>query len=807
MGLGKTYSTSYLADSNNNTGADGQVLISTAAGINWSDGSDIVGGPYLPLAGGTLTGGLVGTTSNFVGIIRTTLSTDNSYYSTFTNTGNLSIDTYGVGGYMTFSILGSEAMRINTSGNVGIGTTTTNAISGTNPTLTLGGTGISGGLILQKAGTDTARLYENASNMVHQGMSGVGHHFYVNAVTQAMVIDTVGNVGIGTTSPDAPLTVHSSTDPEIRFGYSSTQDHRIQWDSSKVYIHADPENANASSALALYVDGTARLYIPDSGNVGIGTTSPYGRLNVIPSSNPTTPTAANQISIGESSANSQYNLRLGYFLEGGAYKGSIQAISGNTPNTLILNGDGGNVGIGTTSPGTKLTVQSGINTSSATVISLLQTTTGAEKAAAGLGISIQNGGESTNAADLWFTTATGGSLFERMRITADGNVGIGTTAPGAKLDVSGNIRTSTYYNFNGNPSIPTTAGAAIFDQSGVGPTINGLNVTFRTGNTPAERMRITEGGNVGIGTTSPAQKLDVVGKMKISDDIILAQTNGRIDYDNGVSTGALRFWSTNGGAERMRITSAGNVGIGTTSPYTPLEISSTDPVIRLNVKSGVADKSNYEIRGIGASGYEGIQFRAVNDANSVYTSLMMIEQGGNVGIGTDSPSYKLTVSSGTADIGILTASSDSGSYVGFLDNATSTIPKIGAVGNKLILDASQYVGIKRTDPSYALDVSGTIRATGNVIAYSDARVKENVETIPNALDKVKAMRGVNYNKIGEEKREIGVIAQEVLEVLPEVVHQDEQGMYSVAYGNIVGVLVEAIKELTKEVEDLKKQLK
>ena len=188
------------------------------------------------------------------------------------------------------------------------------------------------------------------------------------------------------------------------------------------------------------------------------------------------------------------------------------------------------------------------------------------------------------------------------------------------------------------------------------------------------------------------------------------------------------------------------------------------------------------------------------------TPVIQINEG-NVGIGTDSPGYKLTVSSGTTDIGILTASSDSGSYVGFLDNATSTIPKIGAVGNKLILDASQYVGIKRTDPSYALDVSGTIRATGNVIAYSDARVKENVETIPNALDKVKAMRGVNYNKIGEEKREVGVIAQEVLEVLPEVVHQDEQGMYSVAYGNIVGVLIEAIKELTKEVEDLKKQLK
>ena len=103
-------------------------------------------------------------------------------------------------------------------------------------------------------------------------------------------------------------------------------------------------------------------------------------------------------------------------------------------------------------------------------------------------------------------------------------------------------------------------------------------------------------------------------------------------------------------------------------------------------------------------------------------------------------------------------------------------------------------------------LSGSFTATGDITAFSDARVKENVETIPNALDKVKAMRGVGYNKIGADTQSVGVIAQELEEVVPQLVHTDEEGMKSVAYGNITAVLIEAIKEQQVQIEELKARL-
>jgi hypothetical protein len=96
------------------------------------------------------------------------------------------------------------------------------------------------------------------------------------------------------------------------------------------------------------------------------------------------------------------------------------------------------------------------------------------------------------------------------------------------------------------------------------------------------------------------------------------------------------------------------------------------------------------------------------------------------------------------------------------------------------------------------------------VAYSDARVKGDVKLIEDSLNKIQQINGVTFIRIDkghDNRRHAGVIAQEVEKVLPEVVNIDESGMKSVAYGNMTGLLIEAIKELSNKVTELENQLK
>ena len=116
--------------------------------------------------------------------------------------------------------------------------------------------------------------------------------------------------------------------------------------------------------------------------------------------------------------------------------------------------------------------------------------------------------------------------------------------------------------------------------------------------------------------------------------------------------------------------------------------------------------------------------------------------------------------------------------------------------------------------SWKGDNSGNWTATANVTAYSDIRLKEEVVTIPNALEKVTKLRGVEYTRKSTKVREIGVIAQEVKEVVPELVsiidertEANKEGLedlHVMKYQNTVGLLIEAIKELKTEIDELKR---
>ena len=110
---------------------------------------------------------------------------------------------------------------------------------------------------------------------------------------------------------------------------------------------------------------------------------------------------------------------------------------------------------------------------------------------------------------------------------------------------------------------------------------------------------------------------------------------------------------------------------------------------------------------------------------------------------------------------------------------------------------------------WQLDMSGNMTVAGNVTAYSDIRLKTDIQVIENAIEKVKQIRGVTFKRIDEGSdgmRQTGVIAQEVELVLPEAVSQDNEGIKNVAYGNMVGLLIEAIKEQQKQIEELKAAL-
>jgi len=392
-----------------------------------------------------------------------------------------------------------------------------------------------------------------------------------------------------------------------------------------------------------------------------------------------------------------------------------------------------------------------------------------------------------------------------MTITLDGTLGVTTPAETITGTLAVTGITTVAAGSAALPSIISTTGTA--DTGEFFPAAD--TIAWSTAGT--ERMRIDSSGNVGIGNTPDAlNKLEVTGRIRTTGAVAAVIINARTGdgayafYDpdgNGLQLDVAGTSSLSGTAITVK-KSNGYVGIATTAPSAVLEIahnggSTYGTALQIKTTSGTdGPRAAFEYYNGGTPKRWNVGIR-----NSS-TTFGIFEDGYVGGFGTE----RLTVLAG-GDVGIGTTTQvDSaklslyGGSLGGLGFATS---QNGTTVNMAIDSLSGFTTRKSGADFWYFGRSGSancVSSGGSWVNSSDERLKENIVTLPDALNKVCSLRGVSFNRISSGQPEIGLIAQEVQEVYPDVV---EVGDYlGLNYGALVGALVEAIKDLKTITETL-----
>lgn len=286
----------------------------------------------------------------------------------------------------------------------------------------------------------------------------------------------------------------------------------------------------------------------------------------------------------------------------------------------------------------------------------------------------------------------------------------------------------------------------------------------------------------------------VAGTLTITSNTVISGTanvSGVANFTSGINAASI---SVTGTANVFGIAGfAGGINAASLSVTGPVNFTSTFTTNTLSVSAGSVVVANAQ----GLTTTANVVIGAAGDI--VLTPGAGIFANGSLGTAT-----QVLLSNGSSVYWATTVNSALVANSSTFANQSST--NTFTVGTSGYFVSNGNVGIGTATPTNRLQVQGAILASDNITAYSDIRLKEDVETISNALQKVTSIRGVRYRKKDTEDFAIGVIAQEVVDVIPEVVHYNSEYL-SVAYGNMVGLLIEAVKELSAKVEDLENKVK
>lgn len=566
----------------------------------------------------------------------------------------------------------------------------------------------------------------------------------------------------------------------------------------------EPRFKLTTTPASMSVLGTDNVF-PSKGNVGIGTHTPNAALHVKNKNSEN-----NVLLVEDTNGNPQVNTTAsGQLGVGTAPAADLHIKTGNSTDKMLIEGaDGANyvvvdatgkMGVNVETPAQALDIDGNIKMRNGGIMFDDGSTLTSAKMG-GSASSVSNEGttlitsDSDNNGTGNIDLITGSTT--RMTVNSNGNVGIGTTSPAYHLDVSGYIRAQRYFDDDTDYYIDANSTSILNNAAFIGEIAmmntditglddlesypgEGLGLNHTTG---GNVYLVNGGGKVGIGTDAPSTKVHVYSLnptlfLQSSDwngagDYGKIQFGDEMHYIQGEHTNGMTFNDPDGFYFKT-----GNVGIHDASPSYTLDVAGDINLTGTLYQNGSPFSTSPWNRGLSYISYTD----------------------GNVGIGTDNPEYKLDVD-GSAKF------NTSGSFDVIIETN----------GEECVRPHVQNYGFLGTEACYWYKLYVNNAYIKDQYTFSDRSVKNNIRPVTSGLDKILRLKGVYYdintathpiykNSTKAESPEklnnqLGFIAQDLQEVIPEMVVEDESTGYLMIknYEQLFPVVVEAIKELKAE---------